>query len=210
MVDSDRGITNLHVPSDVIIDASMPAMIRSSGQMWNAAGDQQDAKAVIPDSSYAALYAETIAHCREHGAFDPATMGTTPNVGLMAQKAEEYGSHDKTFEVEAAGTMRVVDAAGTVLLENGKSPSRRVGELDNRGSHFYLPLYWARALVEAGDDAYDTLARRLADQEEAIGSELSEAQGEPVDLGGYYFVDRAKADAVMRPSASFNAAIDAG
>ena len=103
MVDSDRGITNLHVPSDVIIDASMPAMIRTSGQMWNAAGEQQDAKAVIPDSSYAALYAETIAFCREHGAFDPATMGTTPNVGLMAQKAEEYGSHDKTFEIEAAG-----------------------------------------------------------------------------------------------------------
>ena len=92
MVDSDRGITNLHVPSDVIVDASMPAMIRSSGQMWNAAGEQQDAKAVIPDSSYAPLYAETIAFCREHGAFDPTTMGTTPNVGLMAQKAEEYGS----------------------------------------------------------------------------------------------------------------------
>ena len=91
MVDSDRGITNLHVPSDVIVDASMPAMIRTSGQMWNADGDQQDAKAVIPDSSYAALYAETIDFCREHGAFDPATMGTTPNVGLMAQKAEEYG-----------------------------------------------------------------------------------------------------------------------
>ena len=103
MVDSDRGITNLHVPSDVIIDASMPAMIRASGRMWNADGEQQDTKAVIPDSSYAALYAETIAHCREHGAFDPATMGTTPNVGLMAQKAEEYGSHDKTFEIEAPG-----------------------------------------------------------------------------------------------------------
>src|SRR3954468_12975515 len=102
MVDSDRGITNLHVPSDVIVDASMPAMIRTSGQMWNADGDQQGAKAVTPDSSYAALYAETIAFCREHGAFDPATMGTTPNVGLMAQKAEEYGSHDKTFEIEGA------------------------------------------------------------------------------------------------------------
>ncbi len=403
MVDSDRGITNLHVPSDVIIDASMPAMIRSSGQMWNAAGEQQDAKCVIPDSSYAALYAETIAHCREHGAFDPATMGTTPNVGLMAQKAEEYGSHDKTFEVEAPGTMRVVDAGGTGLLEhdveagdlwracqtkdapvrdwvrlaveraratgapavfwldetrahdaqvlakvrpelehhdtdglrieilpvaeatrftleraragedtisvtgnvlrdyltdlfpilelgtsakmlsivplmhggglfetgaggsapkhvqqlvkenhlrwdslgeflalavslellaskdgneraaalaktldaatgqvleNGKSPSRKVGELDNRGSHFYLALYWARALVEAGDDAYDQLARRLAEQEDAIAAELAEVQGEPVELGGYYFVDPAKADAVMRPSAKFNAAID--
>ena len=116
MVDSDRGITNLHVPSDVIIDASMPAMIRTSGQMWNAAGEQQDAKAVIPDSSYAALYAETLAHCREHGAFDPATMGTTPNVGLMAQKAEEYGSHDKTFEIETPGTVRVVDRSGATLL----------------------------------------------------------------------------------------------
>ncbi len=101
MVDSDRGITNLHVPSDVIIDASMPAAIRSSGQMWNAAGELQDTKFVIPDSSYAALYAETVDHCREHGAFDPTTMGTTPNVGLMAQKAEEYGSHDKTFEIAA-------------------------------------------------------------------------------------------------------------
>ena len=118
MVDSDRGITNLHVPSDVIVDASMPAMIRSSGQMWNADGEQQDTKAVIPDSSYAALYAETIAFCREHGAFDPATMGTTPNVGLMAQKAEEYGSHDKTFELASAGVVRVVDGAGTTLLEH--------------------------------------------------------------------------------------------
>src|ERR1700754_430163 len=109
MVDSDRGITNLHVPSDVIIDASMPAMIRASGQMWNAAGEQQDTKFVIPDSSYAPLYAETVAFCREHGAFDPATMGTTPNVGLMAQKAEEYGSHDKTFQIPADGVVRVVD-----------------------------------------------------------------------------------------------------
>ncbi|MFN2561168.1 MAG: NADP-dependent isocitrate dehydrogenase [Jatrophihabitans sp.] len=117
MVDSDRGITNLHVPSDVIVDASMPAAIRSSGQMWNAGGKQQDTKFVIPDSSYAPLYAETVDHCRQHGAFDPATMGTTPNVGLMAQKAEEYGSHDKTFEIASAGTVRVVDAAGKTLLE---------------------------------------------------------------------------------------------
>jgi isocitrate dehydrogenase len=118
MVDSDRGITNLHVPSDVIIDASMPAAIRTSGKMWNADGDLQDTKFVIPDHSYAALYGETVDHCREHGAFDPSTMGTTPNVGLMAQKAEEYGSHDKTFEIEAAGTVRVVDADGTVLIEH--------------------------------------------------------------------------------------------
>jgi isocitrate dehydrogenase len=392
MVDSDRGITNLHVPSDVIIDASMPAMIRSSGQMWNADGEQQDAKAVIPDSSYAALYAETIDFCREHGAFDPATMGTTPNVGLMAQKAEEYGSHDKTFEIEAAGTVRVVDSSGTTLLEhdveagdiwracqtkdapiadwvrlaveraratgapavfwldetrahdaqvlekvrrylrehdtdglqieimpvaeatrftlaraaagedtiavtgnvlrdyltdlfpilelgtsakmlsivplmnggglfetgaggsapkhvqqlvkenhlrwdslgeflalavslekagatdlakaldaatgtlleNGKTPSRRVGELDNRGSHFYLALYWAQELA---GDGYGALAERLAADEEQIVSELNGVQGEPVDLGGYYFVDRDKATEVMRPSRTFNDAI---
>jgi isocitrate dehydrogenase len=123
MVDSDRGITNLHVPSDVIIDASMPAAIRTSGQMWNAAGKLQDTKFVIPDSSYAALYGETVDHCREHGAFDPATMGTTPNVGLMAQKAEEYGSHDKTFQVETAGVIRVVadTAAGAPLLQHSVS-----------------------------------------------------------------------------------------
>jgi isocitrate dehydrogenase len=119
MVDSDRGITNLHVPSDVIIDASMPAAIRASGQMWNAQGEQQDTKFVIPDHSYAALYAETVEDCQRNGAFDPATMGTTPNVGLMAQAAEEYGSHDKTFEVEAAGHVRIVDATtGTTLIEH--------------------------------------------------------------------------------------------
>ena len=408
MVDSDRGITNLHVPSDVIVDASMPAMIRTSGQMWNADGDQQDAKAVIPDSSYAALYAETIAFCREHGAFDPATMGTTPNVGLMAQKAEEYGSHDKTFEIEAAGSVRVVDSSGDTLLEHdvepgdiwrgcqtkdaavadwvrlaverarktgapavfwldesrahdaeilkkveralahedtddlrietlpvaeaarftlerakngedtisvtgnvlrdyltdlfpilelgtsakmlsivplinggglfetgaggsapkhvqqftkenhlrwdslgeflalaaaleflagkaedplavlgkaldratgklledGKAPSRKVGELDNRGSHFYLTLYWAQALAEQTDDeqvqqAFAPLAERLTEDEETIVAELNDVQGEPVELGGYYWVDREKATAAMRPSATFNDAIEA-
>jgi isocitrate dehydrogenase len=407
MVDSDRGITNLHVPSDVIIDASMPAAIRSSGQMWNAAGDLQDAKFVIPDSSYAALYAEAVAFCREHGAFDPTTMGTVPNVGLMAQKAEEYGSHDKTFEISAPGTVRVVDAGGTALLEhevaagdiwracqtkdapirnwvqlavsraratgvpavfwldetrahdaqviekvraylaeedtdgltieilpvaeatrytlerakrgedtisvtgnvlrdyltdlfpimelgtsakmlsivplmnggglfetgaggsapkhvqqlvrenhlrwdslgeflalavsfeflaektdnpraallgkalddatgtlleNGKSPSRRAGELDNRGSHFYLALYWAQALAEQGEDAtlakvFAPLAERLAADEETIIGELNGVQGSPVDLGGYYFVDKARADEVMRPSPTLNAAL---
>ncbi|MGI8711069.1 MAG: NADP-dependent isocitrate dehydrogenase [Acidimicrobiales bacterium] len=118
MVDSDRGVTNLHVPSDVIVDASMPAMIRTSGQMWNAAGEQQDTLAVIPDSSYAGVYAATIAFCKEHGAFDPATMGSVANVGLMAQKAEEYGSHDKTFEVTGAGTVRMVDGDGTTVMEH--------------------------------------------------------------------------------------------
>lgn len=118
MVNSDKGITNLHVPSDVIIDASMPAMIRTSGQMWNKEGKQQDTKAVIPDSSYAGVYQAVIEFCKEHGAFDPTTMGTVPNVGLMAQKAEEYGSHDKTFEIPSAGTVQVVDDAGTVLMEH--------------------------------------------------------------------------------------------
>ncbi|WP_435255191.1 NADP-dependent isocitrate dehydrogenase [Tenacibaculum sp. A30] len=118
MVNSDKGITNLHVPSDVIIDASMPAMIRTSGQMWNKEGKQQDTKAVIPDSSYAGLYQETIDFCIKNGAFDPTTMGTVPNVGLMAQKAEEYGSHDKTFEIAADGKVEVIDANGTTLLEH--------------------------------------------------------------------------------------------
>ena len=118
MVNSDKGITNLHVPSDVIIDASMPAMIRNSGQMWNAEGKSQDTKAVIPDSSYAAIYQETIDFCKKHGAFDPTTMGTVPNVGLMAQKAEEYGSHDKTFEIPADGVVEVLNAKGEVILEH--------------------------------------------------------------------------------------------
>jgi isocitrate dehydrogenase len=121
MVNSDKGITNLHVPSDVIIDASMPAMIRTSGQMWNKDGNQQDTLAVIPDSSYAGVYAATVDFCKEHGAFDPTTMGTVPNVGLMAQKAEEYGSHDKTFEIPSDGTVRVVDSDGKVLIEHSVS-----------------------------------------------------------------------------------------
>jgi len=118
MVDSDNGITNLHVPSDVIVDASMPAMIRASGQMWNADGKQQDTKCVIPDSSYAGIYEVVIEDCKRNGAFDPSTMGSVPNVGLMAQKAEEYGSHDKTFEIESHGTVRVVDAAGETVMEH--------------------------------------------------------------------------------------------
>ncbi len=116
MVNSDKGITNLHVPSDVIVDASMPAMIRTSGQMWNAAGETQDTKAVIPDSSYAGIYQATIDFCKKHGAFDPTTMGTVPNVGLMAQKAEEYGSHDKTFEIPANGSVSIIDSEGNTLI----------------------------------------------------------------------------------------------
>jgi len=118
MVNSEKGITNLHVPSDIIIDASIPAMIRTSGQMWNAAGELQDTKAVIPDSSYAGIYKATIDFCKQHGAFDPTTMGTVPNVGLMAQKAEEYGSHDKTFEIVSNGKVQIIDTSGTVLIEH--------------------------------------------------------------------------------------------
>ena len=118
MVDSDKGITNLHVPSDVIVDASMPAMIRSGGKMWNAHGKLRDVKAVIPDTSYATIYQEVINFCKHHDAFDPTTMGTVPNVGLMAQKAEEYGSHDKTFEIKSNGTVRIVDANKNVLIEH--------------------------------------------------------------------------------------------
>jgi isocitrate dehydrogenase len=118
MVNSDKGITNLHVPSDVIIDASMPAMIRTSGKMWNADGELQDTKTVIPDSSYAGIYSATIDFCKKHGAFDPTTMGTVPNVGLMAQKAEEYGSHDKTFEIPSNGIVKVIDASGNTLIEH--------------------------------------------------------------------------------------------
>ena len=118
MVNSEKGITNLHVPSDIIIDASMPAMIRNSGQMWNTLGELQDTKAVIPDSSYAGIYTATIEFCKKHGAFDPTTMGTVPNVGLMAQKAEEYGSHDKTFEIISDGKVCIVDSNGKILIEH--------------------------------------------------------------------------------------------
>ncbi len=409
MVNSDKGITNLHVPSDVIIDASMPAMIRNSGQMWNKEGKSQDTKAVIPDSSYAGIYQETIDFCKEHGAFDPTTMGTVPNVGLMAQKAEEYGSHDKTFEIEKEGKIQVVDASGTVLtehtvdqgdiwrmcqvkdapikdwvklavkrarlsntpaifwldedrahdaelikkvtvylqdhdtsgldiqilspvkatkatllrikegkdtisvtgnvlrdyntdlfpilevgtsakmlsivplmnggglfetgaggsapkhiqqfleeghlrwdslgeflalavslehtaestgnekagvlgetldeatikfLEKKRSPSRKVNELDNRGSHFYLALYWAQALAAQDKNSslkeeFAPLAQAMETNKDAILQELIDAQGSPINIDGYYYPNRAKTGAAMRPSATLNALIDA-
>ena len=122
MVDSDKGITNLHVPCDVIVDASMPAMIRTSGHMWGPDGEEHDTLAVIPDSSYAGVYQTVIDDCRAHGAFDPSTMGSVPNVGLMAKAAEEYGSHDKTFEIPAAGKVQVVNGAGDVLIEHDVEP----------------------------------------------------------------------------------------
>jgi isocitrate dehydrogenase len=407
MVDSDRGITNLHVPSDVIVDASMPAMIRTSGHMWGADGEEADTLALIPDGCYASVYQAVIEDCRAHGAFDPATMGSVSNVGLMAQAAEEYGSHDKTFEIAAAGTVRVVDEAGLVVLEqpvdegdifrmcqtkdvpirdwvklavsraratgdpavfwldegrahdanliakvqaylpehdtdglrievmapaqattfslerirrgentisvtgnvlrdyltdlfpilelgtsakmlsvvpllNGgglfetgaggsapkhvqqmlkenylrwdslgeflalavsfehlaqttgnqraqiladtldratgtflnedKSPSRRVGGIDNRGSHFYLALYWAQELAAQTLDlelaeAFSALATSLSEQEQVIIDQLNAVQGSPIDIGGYYHPDPAKASAVMRPSVAFNEAV---
>lgn len=407
MVNSDKGITNLHVPSDVIIDASMPAMIRNSGQMWDKNGDTKDTKAVIPDSSYAGIYQGVIEFCKKHGAFDPTTMGTVPNVGLMAQKAEEYGSHDKTFEVKGKGTIRVVNEAGESMLEhtveegdiwrmcqvkdepirdwvklavnrarlsntpavfwldkdrahdtrliekvdqylpshntdgleihimspveatqfslermkkgmdtisvtgnvlrdyltdlfpilelgtsakmlsivplmNGgglfetgaggsapkhvqqfnaeghlrwdslgeflalaaslehlsnatdnetagilaetldqatakfleanKSPSRKVRELDNRGSHFYLTMYWAEALAQQTKDMglqtkFTGLYNDLSAHEEKIINELNAAQGDPVDIGGYYHPDETLASKEMRPSETFNVAL---
>ncbi len=405
MVNSDKGITNLHVPSDIIVDASVPAMIRTSGQMWNAQGKLQDTLVVIPDSSYAGIYQTVFDFCKKHGAFDPKTMGSVPNVGLMAQAAEEYGSHDKTFEIPAVGTVRVTDSSGKVLMEhsveagdiwracqtkdapvqdwvklavnraratgtpavfwldekrahdaqiigkvrkyltnhdtagldirimppaeacqfsleriiqgqdtisvtgnvlrdyntdlfpilelgtsakmlsivplmNGgglfetgaggsapkhvqqfteenylrwdslgeflalavsfehlsettgnakakvladtldaatgqflaedRSPGRKLGTTDNRGSHFYLALYWAQALAAQTSDTelqaqFIPIAAELTAKEPAIVAELLAVQGKPVDIGGYYQPDEAKANAALRPSETFNA-----
>ncbi len=409
MVNSDKGITNLHVPSDVIVDASMPPMIRDGGKMWGADGKPYDTLAMIPDRCYAGVYVATIEDCKKNGALDPVTMGSVPNVGLMAQKAEEYGSHDKTFEVANDGMVRIVDAAGKILLEqpveqgdifracqakdapiqdwvklavtrarlsntpaifwldknrahdaqiiakvekylkdhdtagldikimepadacratlarirqgkdtisvtgnvlrdyltdlfpilelntsakmlsivplmnggglfetgaggsapkhvqqfrqegylrwdslgeflalcvslehlaqkfnnakaqvlaetldqanarildNNKSPARKVGEIDNRGSHFYLALYWAQALAAQTKDKeiqarFAPLAKALADNEAKINAELIAAQGKPVDMDGYYHPDFDKVSKAMRPSKTFNAALDA-
>ncbi|WP_256795810.1 NADP-dependent isocitrate dehydrogenase [Terrabacter sp. Ter38] len=409
MVDSNKGITNLHVPSDVIVDASMPAMIRTSGHMWNREGGEQDTLAVLPDSSYAGIYQVVLDDCRTNGAYDPSTMGSVSNVGLMAQAAEEYGSHDKTFEIPSDGTVRVVDSSGTTLLEhavstgdiwracqtkdvpvrdwvklavtraratgtpaifwldadrahdanliskvneyltehdtdgltieimkptdaiayslgrirkgedtisvtgnvlrdyltdlfpilelgtsakmlsvvpliNGgglfetgaggsapkhvqqlvqenylrwdslgeflalavsfehladvtdnararvlgetldratgtlldenKGPARKVGQIDNRGSHVWLALYWAQELARQTDDAalaetFGPVAQALADNIGTISQELVDAQGHPVDIGGYYRPDAAKVASIMRPSRTFNEIIDA-
>ena len=408
MVDSAKGITNLHSPSDVIVDASMPAMIRAGGKMWGADGRLHDTKAVIPESTFARIYQEIINFCKTHGNFDPTTMGTVPNVGLMAQQAEEYGSHDKTFEIPEAGVARIVADDGTVLLEqhveegdiwrmcqvkdapirdwvklavnrarlsntpavfwldeyrpheaelikkvntylkdydlkgvdiqimsqtramrytlervirgkdtisvtgnilrdyltdlfpimelgtsakmlsivplmaggglfetgaggsapkhvqqlveenhlrwdslgeflalavsledisdktsnpkvkilartldeatgklldNNKSPSPRTGELDNRGSQFYLAMYWAEALAAQTEDKelqayFAPLAKSLQANEQKIVSELQAVQGKPADIGGYFMPDSEKCQAVMRPSATFNAALE--
>lgn len=168
MVNSDKGITNLHVPSDVIVDASMPAMIRSSGQMWNKDGKLQDTKAVIPDSSYAGVFQETIDFCKKHGAFDPTTMGTVPNVGLMAQKAEEYGSHDKTFEIDTEGVVRVVDTNGKILTEHKVSK----GDIWRMCQVKDLPIQdWVKLAVKRSR-ASNTPAIFWLDKERAHDAEL--------------------------------------
>ncbi len=408
MVDSDKGITNLHVPSDVIVDASMPAMIRTSGQMWGPDGEPGDTLALIPDSSYAGVYQAVLDDCRARGAFDPTTMGSVANVGLMAQAAEEYGSHDKTFEIDTAGTVQIEDSRGEVLMEHavvpgdiwracqtkdvpirewvalavtraratetpavfwldetrahdaniidkvrdylaeqdtdglqievmapvqatafslervragedtisvtgnvlrdyltdlfpilelgtsakmlsvvplisggglfetgaggsapkhvqqllsdnhlrwdslgeflaiavslehlaqaadnpraavladaldratgtvldqGRSPSRKVGEIDNRGSHFYLALYWAQELAAQSEDAelaeaFTDIANQLGEHEDTIMEELAAVQGRSVDIGGYYLPDREDTTAIMRPSETFNQALN--
>ncbi|WP_305074884.1 NADP-dependent isocitrate dehydrogenase [Propionivibrio sp.] len=409
MVDSDKGITNLHVPSDVIVDASMPVVVRDSGKMWNKEGKLQETLAMVPDRCYSRMYQAMIEDCKKNGAYDPATMGSVPNVGLMAQKAEEYGSHPTTFVIPANGTVRVVDAAGKTLMEhaveagdiwrmsrvkdipiqdwvklavnraratgapavfwldknrahdanviakvetylknhdtsgleikildpveaikysverirqgkdtisvtgnvlrdyltdlfpilelgtsakmlsivpllaggglfetgaggsapkhvqqflkegylrwdslgefsalgaslehlavnfknpkaqvladaldvaiakfldNNKSPARKVGEIDNRGSHFYLAFYWAEALAAQTKDAelqarFAKVAKGMQENEAKINAELIGAQGKPMDIGGYYLPEFAKASAAMRPSATLNAIIDA-
>ena len=407
MVDSDKGITNLHAPNDIIVDASMPVVVRDSGKMWNPDGRLQDTKALIPDRCYSTIYAEIIDNCKEFGALDPATMGSVPNVGLMAKKAEEYGSHPTTFEIPSSGTVRVVTADGSVLmqhdveagdvwrmsrtkdvavqdwvrlaarrakatgspavfwldknrahdaniiakvekyledqdtrgleirilppveamrfsldrirkgldtisvtgnvlrdyltdlfpilevgtsakmlsvvpllaggglfetgaggsapkhvqqfqaegylrwdslgefsalgaslehlastfnndraqvladaldaaiakfLDNNRSPARRVGEIDNRGSHFYLALYWAEALAaQSGDQGlkkkFESIARQLREAESKTNEELLGAQGQPVDIGGYYHPDPGRVERGMRPSPTLNAII---
>jgi isocitrate dehydrogenase len=204
MVDSDRGITNLHVPSDTIIDASMPAAIRSSGQMWNADGDQQDAKFVIPDHSYAALYAETVEDCKRHGAFDPAKMGSTPNVGLMAQAAEEYGSHDKTFEIQAPGKVRVVAEDGATLLEHDVEPGDiwRMCQTKDAAIHDWVRLAVDRARATGWpavfwldeDRPHDAqLLRRVREELEQCDTDGLEIEVMDVAAATRFTLERARA-----------------
>jgi len=207
MVDSDRGITNLHVPSDVIIDASLPAAIRASGQMWNSRGEQQDTKYVIPDHSYASLYAETLDDCRLHGAFDPVTMGTTPNVGLMAQAAEEYGSHDKTFEVEGSGRVRIVDVsdpAHPVLIEHDVAPGDiwRACQVKDSAVQDWVRLAVARARATGAPAVFWLDETRAHDAEllkkvrpalDALDTEGLEIEILPLDEATRFTLARARA-----------------
>ncbi|WP_420439957.1 NADP-dependent isocitrate dehydrogenase [Candidatus Poriferisodalis sp.] len=187
MVDSDRGTTNLHVPSDVIVDASMPAMIRASGQMWNAEGDQQDTKAVIPDSSYASVFQAVIDDCRANGAYDPTTMGSVPNVGLMAQKAEEYGSHDKTYEVDVAGTMRVVSESGEVLMSHEVEAGDiwRMCTTKNAAIANWVDLAIERGQLTGAAVVFWLDADRPHDAQliGKVGAQLAERQGTDASIG---------------------------
>ena len=196
MVDSDRGITNLHVPSDVIIDASIPAMIRNSGQMWDKDGEVRDTIAVIPDSSYAGVYQATIDFCKEHGAFDPTTMGTVPNVGLMAQKAEEYGSHDKTFEIASAGVVRVVDEAGTTLLEHEVEEGDiwRACQTKDAPIRDWVKLAVSRARATGSPAVFWLNENRAHDAQliEKVGAYLGDHDTEGLDLRILSPVDAAK------------------
>jgi isocitrate dehydrogenase len=186
MVDSDRGITNLHVPSDIIIDASMPPMIRDSGGMWNADGELKDCKAVVPDSSYAGIYDAVVRDCQAHGQFDPATMGSVSNVGLMAQKAEEYGSHDKTFEVPADGTVRVVDAEGSTLLEHTveKGDVWRACQTRDEPIRDWVKLAARRARASGAPAIFWLDPRRAHDAEliRKVEAVLSELDTDAIDL----------------------------
>ena len=186
MVNSDKGITNLHVPSDVIIDASMPAMIRTSGQMWNSGGNPQDTLAVIPDSCYSEVYRTTINFCREHGAFDPTTMGTIPNVGLMAQKAQEYGSHDKTFESPGEGRIRVVDATGSILLEHevGEGDIWRMCQVKDAPVRDWIKLAVSRARATGSPAVFWLDENRAHDAEliKKIGEYLPSHDTEGLDI----------------------------
>ena len=186
MVNSDKGITNLHVPSDVIIDASMPAMIRTSGQMWNSGGNPQDTLAVIPDSCYSEVYRTTINFCREHGAFDPTTMGTIPNVGLMAQKAQEYGSHDKTFESPGEGRIRVVDATGSILLEHevGEGDIWRMCQVKDAPVRDWIKLAVSRARATGSPAVFWLDENRAHDGEliKKIGEYLPGHDTEGLDI----------------------------
>ncbi|MGC6458715.1 MAG: NADP-dependent isocitrate dehydrogenase [Akkermansiaceae bacterium] len=196
MVDSDRGITNLHVPSDVIIDASIPAMIRNSGQMWDKDGEVRDTIAIIPDSSYAGVYQATIDFCKEHGAFDPTTMGTVPNVGLMAQKAEEYGSHDKTFEMASAGVVRVVDEAGTTLLEHDVEEGDiwRACQTKDAPIRDWVKLAVSRARATGSPAVFWLNEERAHDAQliEKVGTYLGDHDTEGLDLRILSPVDAAK------------------
>ena len=207
MVDSDRGITNLHVPSDVIIDASMPPMIRDSGRMWNPDGKLQDCKAVIPDSSYAPIYSEVVEDCKRHGQFDPTTMGSVSNVGLMAQKAEEYGSHDKTFEIDAPGRVRVVDAEGRVLVEHEVEPGDiwRACQTKDAAIRDWVKLAVNRARA-SGDAAIFWLDRDRAHDAELI--ERVEATLPEHDPEGLEIEILAPAEAMRRTLARTRAGKD--